>query len=233
MTVSIIIPTLNDEQALSSLLATIRAWSDATQKHIKEIIIVDAKANQVCKELCQQYSATWLSFKKNRGAQLKFGATHARGDTLWFLHADAQVESNMLDEIISSEQHNKLGGFFKFKFEPNNISLSQKLISFFTNWRSKHFTAYGDQGIFVQRSFYQQSGGHSDQELFEEVKLIKALRESKSLYISDIYIPVCTRRWEKDGYWKRTIHNRFLALAFKLGVSSEKLSQWYTAKKVQ
>ena len=233
MSVSIIIPTLDDEQALEKLLATLRSWSESVQEHIAEIIVVDASANLRCKALCQKYSATWLSYKKNRGAQLKFGAAHAKAATLWFLHADANIESKMLEEIINLAQQGMLGGFFKFKFNPSNHSLSQKIISYFTNWRSQYFTAYGDQGIFVQSDFYNHCGGHSDQALFEEVRLIKALRKSKKLHISNTYMAVSTRRWEQDGYWSRTIHNRFLAIAYKFGVSSEKLAQWYSAKKVQ
>ncbi len=233
MTVSIIIPTLHDEQALRSLLSSIRAWDDKTQQLIEEIIVVDATASKECDTICKQYNSSWLSFKKNRGAQLKFGAAHAKAEILWFLHADAQVESKMLKEIVVAMQNNALGGFFKFKFKTDNTTLSQNLISYFTNLRSKHFTAYGDQGIFITNEFYKKCEGHSDQELFEEVRLIKSLRKSKKLHISNVFLPVNTRRWERDGYWKRTLHNRLLALAYKFGVSTEKLSQWYTAKKVQ
>ena len=233
MTVSIIIPTLHDERALKSLLSSIRAWDDDTQQLIEEIIVVDATASKECEAICKQYKASWLSFKKNRGAQLKFAAAHAKADILWFLHADAQVENQMLKEIVTVMHNNSLGGFFKFKFDTDTTTFSQKIISYFTNWRSKHFTAYGDQGIFVQREFYKLCEGHSDQELFEEVRLIKSLRKTKKLHISNSFMPVSTRRWERDGYWTRTLHNRFLALAYKFGVSTEKLSQWYTVKKVQ
>ena len=233
MTVSIIIPTLHDEQALKGLLSSIREWNEDSQNLIKEIIVVDATASKECENICQQFNAKWLSYKKNRGAQLKFGAAHAQAKVLWFLHADLTINQSMLIEINQQVNSGFCGGFFKFKFNTQELSLSQKLITYFTNWRSKYFTAYGDQGIFVKNSFYQEHGGHSDQAIFEEVQLIKALRKDGKLHISKTPIAVSTRRWETDGYWTRTLHNRFLALAYFFGVSSEKLSQWYTVKKVQ
>ncbi len=233
MSVSIVIPTLNDEKALQGLLSSIRAWNKNAQSLIKEIIVVDATASQDCKDVCIQFNATWLSYKKNRGAQLKFGAAHAQAKILWFLHADLDIDQSMLSEINAKVNAGYCGGFFKFKFNTQHLTLSQKLITYFTNWRSKYFTAYGDQGIFVKNSFYQEHGGHSDQAIFEEVQLIKALRKEGKLHISNLPIAVSTRRWDNDGYWTRTLKNRFLALAYFFGVSSDKLSQWYTAKKVQ
>jgi len=233
MSVSIIIPTLNDEQALSRLLSSIRDWDEGSQKLIQEIIVVDATACKNCENICMTYNAKWLSYKKNRGAQLKFGAAHANAEVMWFLHADLEVSAKALSELHEVVNTGYCGGFFKFAFNSPKLTRSQKVISYFTNWRSKHFTAYGDQGIFVSKEFYNEHGGHSDQAIFEEVQLIKALRNQGKLYISNIPIAVSTRKWEKDGYWRRTLHNRFLALAYYLGVSSDKLSQWYTAKKVQ
>lgn len=233
MSVSIIIPSLNDEQALGDLLSSIRSWNDKAQKLIKEIIVVDATASKVCESLCTEHNAKWLSFNKNRGAQLKFGAAHAQADVLWFLHADSQISQAALLDLSDSINNGFSGGFFTFKFNIVPLSFSQKIITYFTNWRSKHFVAYGDQGIFVKRDFYNQHHGHADQPLFEEVQLIKAIRKHGKLYVSKTPIAVSTRKWEKDGYWRRSLHNRFLALAYKFGVSSEKLAQWYSTKKVQ
>ena len=232
MSVSIIIPTLNDEPAVKALLTSIRSWDDDTQKLIEEVIVVDATASKECKNICTQHNAKWLSYKKNRGAQLKFGAAHAKAKVLWFLHADSGITPQALSELNKAINNGSCGGFFKFKFNSTELSFSQKIISYATNWRSKYFTAYGDQAIFVKRNFYNEHGGHSDQAIFEEVQLIKALRKKGQLHISKLPVTVSTRRWEKDGYWKRTVHNRLLALAYKFGVSSEKLSQWYSTKKV-
>ena len=224
MSVSVIIPTCDDNDALADLLKLIHTWS--TQPH--EIIVVDALANEQCEKLCQENFATWLSYRKNRGTQQKFGAEKASGSALWFLHADANPPIEGLAFIENSIASGSKGGFFKFTFNEKSPSVSQKIISAFTNWRSKHFIAYGDQGIFVKRDFYQKSGGHADQALFEEVQLIKALRQTKRISICNSPIKVSTRRWEKDGYWKRTLHNRMLAIAYAFGISTDKLSQWYT-----
>jgi rSAM/selenodomain-associated transferase 2 len=229
MTVSVVIPTLNDNYALAELLASIRSW----EQEPLEIIVVDALTDTACESICKQYQANRVSFSKNRGAQQKFGASHAKGTILWFLHADASPSSDALAYIHNEIDKGSNGGFFRFSFKTNETSISRSIITFFTNWRSRYFIAYGDQGIFVKKDFYHQVNGHADQPLFEEVPLIKALRRSGKLSISSILLPVSPRRWEKDGYWLRTLHNRCLALAYMSGVSADKLSNWYTSKKVQ
>jgi len=226
MTISIIIPSLNDNIALEQLLSNIRTWN----QEVQEIIVVDAAADKNCQSICQKHQAQWLSFTKNRGAQQKFGAAHASSDVLWFLHADALPHINSIPYIHSQIEAGAKGGFFRFEFNTEHLSLTQKILTFFTNWRSRHFSAYGDQGIFVERKFYADSEGHTDQALFEEVRLIKALRKSGHLSISNLPIKVATRRWDRDGYWKRTLHNRFLTVAYMFGVSVEQLSEWYKPK---
>ncbi|MBT8141505.1 MAG: glycosyltransferase [Gammaproteobacteria bacterium] len=227
MRVSIIIPTLDDNPALVNLLQQISNWPNQAY----EVLVVDAKYDEACSTICERYAATHISFNKNRGAQQRHGAEKASGDVLWFLHADATPSPDALLEIQTIIGSGAMGGFFRFAFNTETTSWTQKLISAFTNWRSKHFIAYGDQGIFVDAKFYATCGGHSDQALFEEVALIRALRKSGKLKPSDLSIRVSTRRWEQDGYWKRTVQNRFLALAYLFGVQADTLASWYKPKR--
>ena len=38
---------------------------------------------------------------------------------------------------------------------------------------------------------------------------------------------VSARRWERDGFVRRTLRNRALALGFALGVHARTLARWY------
>jgi hypothetical protein len=88
---------------------------------------------------------------------------------------------------------------------------------------------YGDQGIFARRDVYAKAGGFAAWPLFEEVRLVRRLRARGTFRVLDCAIGVATRRWERDGWLKRTLENRWLALRFALGGRPETLAARYRA----
>ena len=86
---------------------------------------------------------------------------------------------------------------------------------------------YGDQGIFVRRDVYIESGGFASQPLFEEVALVKTLRSRGHFHALALPIGVAARRWERDGWWYRSLTNRSLAIRYLLGASAERLAEYY------
>jgi hypothetical protein len=100
------------------------------------------------------------------------------------------------------------------------------------NLRASIGIPYGDQGLFISRKAYEQSNGFAATPLFEEVRLVRELRRQpggRGFHALHTSIGVSPRRWERDGWLKRTLHNRYLALAFMLGVAPAKLVQRYHA----
>jgi hypothetical protein len=88
---------------------------------------------------------------------------------------------------------------------------------------------YGDQGIFARRDVYLAVGGFTEWPLFEEVRLVRRLRARGTFRVLPRALAVATRRWERDGWLKRTLHNRWLALRFTLGGRPEALAASYRA----
>ena len=86
---------------------------------------------------------------------------------------------------------------------------------------------YGDQGIFVRREAYFEAGGFTHQPLFEEVVLVRTLRRRGHFLALALPIGVAARRWERDGWWHRSLANRALAIRYLLGVPAERLAEHY------
>ena len=86
-TLSIIIPTLNEAIHLPLLLADLNAWP-----YDFELIIVDGGSIDLTISIAKIQGLNVIkSPKKNRGYQLKTGASNAKGDWLLFLHADSRL----------------------------------------------------------------------------------------------------------------------------------------------
>ena len=89
MTVSIILPTLNEAGCLGQTLASLREQSP------HEILVVDGGSTD---ETCRlaQAADRLLQGARGRAAQMNLGAAHASGDVLLFLHADCTLEAGAL-----------------------------------------------------------------------------------------------------------------------------------------
>src|SRR5262245_40041373 len=91
MTVSVIVPTLDEE---SSIAATLQ---DLTEHRPHEIIVVDGGSSDAT---CRLAGAADLLVHAPRGraVQMNRGAEHASGNVLLFMHADCRLEAGALEE---------------------------------------------------------------------------------------------------------------------------------------
>ena len=82
--ISVIIPAYNEANYLSATLDSL-----ADSKAQKEVIVVDAGSVDSTREIAgQKASRLLISSRRQRAHQMNFGARHARGSILLFLHAD-------------------------------------------------------------------------------------------------------------------------------------------------
>ncbi len=222
MSVSIIIPVWQDNPALAGLLENLQQLDPAAA----EVIVVDANGDAECQALCQQYQVRWIPSSACRGLQLDTGALAAAGDVLWFVHADSLIHPAAIAEISECMASEAIGGYFRFGFSGvNNWRL--RTFALLTNWRTRMGVPYGDQGIFMSAAAYRQAGGFPHQPLFEEVRLVKRLRRLGRFQMLQQTLATSPRRWRRDGWWRRTLINRGLALAYVLGVPAGRLHNWY------
>ena len=224
---SIIIPHFRDETALAGLMEQLAL---PRRRHGIEVIVVDGGNSSVCQGLCETHSAKYMNLEPNRGKQLLAGAHAATSKTLWFLHADAIVPPDAIEQILTARDNGIEAGYFRFSFSGPDLWF-KKALAFSVNLRNwLGGVPYGDQGIFVRRSLYFVACGHAAIPLFEEVSLVSALRRSCRFVQLPFTLPVNPRRWERDGYLKRTILNRFCALAFMVRIPSEQINRWYSRR---
>ncbi|MCC5793158.1 MAG: TIGR04283 family arsenosugar biosynthesis glycosyltransferase [Chromatiales bacterium] len=225
--VSIVIPVRGDLGELEQLLQRIGQLLPAPA----EIIVVDGAADPRCARLCAEHGARYLAAGGGRGPQLRAGAEAASGRVLWFLHADAEPAADALAHIARALDDPAVsGGCFSFRFSGAR-GWQPRMIETLTNCRSSWGIPYGDQGLFARREAYEHAGGFAPEPLFEEVALVRGLRRAGRFVCLKASIGVSARRWLREGWLRRSLANRLLALLHLLGVPAQRLAAWYRARR--
>lgn len=219
---SVIIPCYHDETALVYLLHQLQKLPHRPF----EIIVVDGANSKLCQKVCSNYQAQWLVSEPNRGQQLLAGADQAQGDVLWFLHADAHLPPDPLMAMTQALNQGAIGGYFRFRFDIPR-AWPTLILEPAIALRCRFGIPYGDQGLFISKQIYTKIGGHAPWSLFEEVPLVRGARQAGNFLALSESILVNPRRWQRDGWWHRTWHNRKLALNFACGTTPNKLASRY------
>lgn len=231
---TVIVPVLGDDAALEALLPALRRLQAPPER----VIVADGAGREHTAALCRRHAVHWLPCLPGRGPQLRCAVCAAppsrppscAPEVLWFLHADGQPHPGAARAIRAAIAAGAAGGYFRFRFG-GPPSATKSLLERSIALRCRFGMIYGDQGIFATRAAYASSPGFAAQPLFEEVPLVRFLRRTGRFVALDLPITVDPRRWERDGYLRRTLHNRALALAHLLGVPPVRLAQWYRAAK--
>lgn len=222
--VTIVIPVLNDAAALASLLPTMPV------DPAREIIVVDGSEarDPAMDALRGQYSrVTWVRSAPGRGGQMNQGARLARSRWLVFLHADTRLGMGWMDLLRQLDDRPQIvGGSFRFALD--SPAHWARWIEWGTRIRVRLFgLAYGDQALFVRRTVFEELGGYRDLALMEDVDFIRRLRRRGPLVHADVPAVTSARRWERDGWVRRTVENWVLVAQFLAGQPPDRLARRY------
>ncbi|SHK29125.1 transferase 2, rSAM/selenodomain-associated [Desulfatibacillum alkenivorans DSM 16219] len=220
MKISVIIPCLNEEKNIRTVL-------EACRPGAHEIIVVDGGSQDQSVAKASGLADLILSSPPGRGRQQALGARHATGDVLLFLHADTLPPAGFEREISRMLQDPAVV-FGAFSLGADYSSLAMELICFGANLRTRLFDMpYGDQAIFVRKEAYWRAGGFANIPLMEEVDLVKKLLRIGGFKLSRARVRSSARRWLQDGYLRRTLGNYSLMLRYQFGAKPEDLHGRY------
>ncbi len=221
---SIIIPTLNEAAAIRLLLSDLSAQT--CDNTLLEIIVVDGDSDDATRSIAGTFDSTVITAARGRASQMNAGAAVARGDTLWFVHADSRLAPTAAAALMSRVTP-PAWGYFDVRLSGGARLL--RVVEFLMNLRSAASgIATGDQGIFVQRSIFEQLGGFPLIPLMEDVALSKSLKSStRPVRLRQPRIVTSSRRWESAGIVRTILLMWRLRLAYALGVPPSALAKLY------
>ena len=221
MSISIIIPVRNEEDAIGPCLDSLADYSGL------EILVVDGdSSDQTIREI-QRRGCRPVASAPGRGKQQHTGAKVATGDFFLFLHCDTRLPSNFSTQVRRIlEQEGIAAGAFQLAI--NAHGMSYRIIEYSANLRSRLLQLpYGDQALFMKKDTYFAANGFPDQPILEELALISRLKKLGRIIIAPAYATTSARRWQQHGIMKTTIVNQLMLVGWAMGISSERLARWY------
>ena len=192
-----------------------------------QIILCDAHSVDKTQQVAQPWVDSIISTEAGRAKQMNAGAEQAKHDILWFLHADTLVP-NDADTLILRSLASGSRAWGRFNLRLSGHSWVFRIIETMINWRScLSGVATGDQGIFVNKSAFDQLGHYEDIPLMEDINLSTKLKKITRPACINTAIITSSRRWEQHGVLRTVLLMWYLRLAYFLGTPSEKLAQRY------
>lgn len=225
MFISVIIPTLNEESYIGDLLDFL---TKHPQKNQFEVIVVDGQSDDQTAEIVKSYNvALHFANASSRALQMNTGAKHAVGDIFYFVHADVQLVSSFVDDILKAEEQGFNSGCFRFRFvKPSNPLLY--INGFFTRFPFE-WCRGGDQTLFITREAFDRVDGFDESYvIMEDYDLLSRLKKNSVPFkIIPKSVQVSSRKYEANSYLKVQMANLKAMKMYRKGFNPKEIKDFY------
>lgn len=227
--ISIIIPSYNEETSIEKTLIQLLSLEYPDDK---EILVVDGGSSDNTISIASKYAQV-ISSKKGKAIQLNWAVNYAKGDILFFVHADMLVPNNSLLAIYNQIEEGFDGGGFANEFDSNNKKIKRlgtlmNMRFFNKKEQADRSIFYGDNGIFVKKSVFLKLGGFKEIPIMEDYDF--SIRMKNSYRVRQIKEPklmLSSRRHIEAGFFKTRMQWILIKKLFLLGFSPHLLNKWY------
>lgn len=159
---------------------------------------------------------------------MNYGAEKAAGGILLFLHADCILPDQAFQTIRQLLlDHSVSAGAFLLRI--NHPGRWFRIIERAANTRAKISSLiYGDQGMFLRKSIFEEAGRFADMLLMEDIEISGRLKKRGKIVFTNPPILASPRRWLNEGIFYTTIRDWTIAFLYRfLKVSPERLIRYY------
>ena len=205
-TISIVIPTYNEEDHLPAILASIKKQTFQPE----EVIVSDNNSTDKTPEIAEDFGAVLVKGGlpgpgRNRGAE------GARGDYILFLDADVVLhDADFLKKAVLEMEDRKIDLGVPDVL-PETDSFLEKTLHDFYNWYVRKLERIHPHApgfcMMVKREAHEKIGGFDETVLFCEDHdyALRIKREGLVFRVLSFGVPVSTRRFSRDGHFRTSL----------------------------
>lgn len=219
MAISVIIPAYNEAQEIAE---TVSKVIDRGGEHIREVLVIDGDSTDGTVEIAEEAGSQAIrSPRKGRAAQMNYGAAKARGEVLYFLHADSHPPPHYAEQIVQALGNSYAAGCFQLNFDDNHFLLN--FYSWFTQFNVDAFR-FGDQSLFIRRDVFEEVGEFSEDHIvMEDQEMVRRIKRSHPFIILDQWVTTSARKYREVGILKLQLIFILIFMLYYLGVNQEQL----------
>jgi len=221
-TISIIIPTCNEEIIIAEAIQRLLDLTD--NKQGVEIIVSDSSTDKT-PSILSRFPVILCNSTKGRAIQMNNGARYATGDILYFLHADSLPPVSFIDDIREAVATGKRAGCFRMRFDDDH-----PLMSFF-GWCTQFpliICRGGDQSLFITKKLFQEIGGFDEKLLLmEDYDIIARIEQRTPFHILDKEVTTSARKYHDNGIIRLQAIFSTIHLMYNLGFTQEEMIRYY------
>ncbi len=222
---SVVIPTLDVGTALPGTLDALQAGAEL----IGEIILADGGSRDGLVALAEGRGLRLVACPPGRGQQLAGGAAAAAGGFLLFLHADTCLSPDWpaaVRAFMAAAAHEpRRAGVFRLTLD--DPSPKARSVERLARWRGRALgLPYGDQGLLIARSFYDELGGFKAIALMEDVDLVRRIGRHRLVHLA-AEARTSAARYRREGWRVRALRNLSVLTLYYLGLPTRLLVRLY------
>ena len=222
MVVSVVIPTLNEQEFLADAIRSV--CDGITPGAQVEILVVDGGSSDGTLRAASMADRV-IEAAAGRSNQMNVGAAASRGSVLLFLHADSQLPSGWLQATNEAIRRSYSAGAFRLSFGPS-APLLLRLSATATRIRTPAL-CFGDRARVVLRERFDHVGGFPSGRVFEDLEIVRRLAASGPFAYLESTVMTSPRRFDSAGTWRQQWANVKLWTRYQLGAHPDSLAEEY------
>ena len=219
---SVIVPVLNEARLIASFLRRTKRLGDSV-----ELIVVDGGSTDGTVPLAMPLADKVIAAPRGRASQMNAGGVMARGEVLWFLHADSTPPEDAVEKIRAALSDSRnAGGCFSLRYPKSEWIY--RVTDSLGNIGVKIFGfALGDHGIFCRRAAFFTASCYfmvpilEDAELYRSLSRVGRMRQLPDEIVGD------PRAFETSGRYRTTVAYFLILALYVSGVPIRWLNKIY------
>jgi rSAM/selenodomain-associated transferase 2 len=220
MPVTVIIPTLNEEDEVAA------AIESAFTAGAAEVIVADGGSVDRTARFAKSAGARVLLCEPMRSRQLNQGAHAALHGALIFLHADTRLPLGAARPVESALAGGAHFGGFRLAFAEPARKL--RVAAAFINLRTMLTRSpWGDQAQFVRRETFLGMGGFREIPLMEDYDLAVRMKRIGRSVLLPLTVTTSGRRFLRIGVFRTAWINWRTIFRFRRGTDIDELARSY------